>query len=101
MILTPKERNLIVQFATSEYSGGYNGELDSPLWACVEIDDKSKGGIFAMLQRKGIMWFQKNERENGQNMDYVGLTELGVKAYAAIEQLPEDFEGNYTWNTGA
>ena len=80
MTTTTKELELITKLAESCYQDD-DEYPNSKLWAEAEIEGKDEGGVLSSLIKKGLAGFQQNPKEQGQNMDYVWLTDAGIQLY--------------------
>lgn len=80
MEITTLEHKLIKKLATSNYQGGDDRgyTFGATLWASMEIESKSEGGVLASLIQKGLAGFQDN---GSKDDNYVWLTEQGSQAY--------------------
>ncbi len=80
MNITTAEQALITKLAKSDYQGGDDRgyTFGATLWACMEIESKSEGGVLSSLIQKGLAGFQDN---GDKNENYVWLTLEGSNTY--------------------
>lgn len=92
MKTTAKELAVLIAIAESEYRDGQ--PLDAPVWSgsrsnrgspgtthlcAVGVSRRGMGGVFASLQKKGLISIQDYDRVSS----CVSLTESGIAAYQA------------------
>jgi hypothetical protein len=80
MNITTSEQALITKLANSNYQGGDDRgyTFGATLWASMEIQSKSEGGVLASLIQKGLAGFQDN---GNKDENYVWLTLEGSNEY--------------------
>lgn len=80
MNITQLEKDLITKLANSNYQGGDERgyTFGANLWASMEIESESEGGVLASLIKKGLAGFKDNGHKDE---NYVWLTLEGSNEY--------------------